>query len=130
MEKDKRGTEVRALGTGLTESSFEDSGGNTGDLGDEVVSDWIEARVEIALLMDSTSRALRDPFPLTSSVDIEDAQLTRLPFEGLEDRLDLRGGVRVAMRPDLRIGGLMGMEEDRFLPDLAMVVIVAAVTVG
>lgn len=130
MEKDKRGTEVRALGTGLTEFSFEDSGGNTGDLGDEVVSDWIEARVEIALLMDSTSRALRDPFPLTSSVDIEDAQLTRLPFEGLEDRLDLRGGVRVAMRPDLRIGGLMGMEEDRFLPDLAMVVIVAAVTVG
>jgi len=74
--------------------------------------------------MDSTSRGLRDPLPLTSSVDIEDAQLTRLPFEGLEDRLDLRGGKGVAVRLDLRIAGLMGIEEDRFLPDLAMVVAV------
>jgi hypothetical protein len=129
MEKDDRGTDVRALGTELTGFSFKDSGGNAGDLGDgERVSEWIEARDETALLMDSTSRGLRDPLPLTSSVDIEDAQLTRLPFEGLEDKLDLRGREGVAMRLELRIAGLMGIEEDRFLPDLAMVV--APLTVG
>lgn len=128
MEKDNRGTDVRALGTGLKGLSFEDSGEDTGDLGDGNVSEWIEARDGTALLMDSTSRGLRDPLPLTSSVDIEDAQLTRLPFEGLEDKLDFRGGEGVVMRLDLRIAGLMGIEEDRFLPDLAMVVV--ALTVG
>lgn len=126
MEKDSRGTDVRALGTGFTRFSFEDSGEDTGDLGNGDVSEWIEARDETALMMDSTSRGLRDPLPLASSVDIEDAQLTRLPFEGLEDRLDLRGGEGVATRLDLRIAGLMGIEEDRFLPDLAMVVVAMA----
>ena len=121
MEKDKRGTEVRALGIGPMRFSFEGSGENAGDLGEGDVSECIKACDERALIMDSASRGLRDPLPLTSSVDIEDAQLTRLPFEGLEDRPDLRGGV--AMRLDFRIAGLMGIEEDRFLPDLAMVAV-------
>jgi len=121
MEKDKRGTEVRALGIGPRRFSFEDSGENAGDLGDGDASECIGACGERALMMDSASKGLRDPLPLTSSVDIEDAQLTRLPFEGLEDRPDLRGGV--ATRLDLRIAGLLGIEEDRFLPDLAIVVV-------
>ena len=39
MEKDNRGTDVRALGTGLTRFSFEDSGEDTGNLGEGAVSE-------------------------------------------------------------------------------------------
>jgi hypothetical protein len=58
---------------------------------------------------------------------MDEAQLTRLPFEGLKERLDLRGGVEVAVRLDLRIAGLMGMEVDRFRPILAVVMPVPAI---